>query len=759
MLIVLPGCSRVLRAVVGKQHQSTASASLDDLRSDVERPADATDLLCAHWAPLDPKDEQLAAFTHGYCHDLALRLKALPAIRGQVPPWVAEQAAEQLGLPGPWKPQEAVQVARLSGMRQTMGGTIERRGDRLRAVVGVYDTKTGEPIGDLIEVTGTPQEFMERAGSLAVQIAERAGLKLSDADRAWLNERQVRDLDNLVAMGRPTLHQGAHHNARIAAMCEREPDSLMVRFEWARCDESQKMPTYEEALRAAHKRFPRETLFLEALFQHAINTGQPQKAKEVLAEHVKLYPGSWEGLYLQSRYAPILGDGYETGLRAAESLAVLYPDCWMSWGVCAEAALTLAFSERAGHFFGEMNPSQQKVFTRSIEKALAAGERALTLNDKDVDLWTEMIEIYSENCAPRKAHQAFERAIALDPGHIEAYYNLAYMYMPGYQNDERKMKDILRRSLDAPAKTWRDIKTQAENALNLKDTKRGLALFEKAVAAAGDERCPGLHASYAQALDEFTKRREEALKHARLAVEQQPCPDTLLVLAQLLVKVDRLDEALAVAQRAKELDARDPDCDAVLAGVRYAMGQTQQAFKDLQRAHEREPRSVLYLTLMADAYIEQGEYDKAWQACQELLRNPEARENPDATRVLGAVHALKGRYRDAIRYYDMTLKKQPDDWDSLTHGALCYMALREHKRAAPRWQRALAKRGDDAEAHMGLAVCLSEMGQKQKGAAEARRAVKLNPDSANPQWLTKERHWPEKLARLAAQVAGSAAHE
>jgi tetratricopeptide (TPR) repeat protein len=406
-----------------------------------------------------------------------------------------------------------------------------------------------------------------------------------------------------------------------------------------------------------------------------------------------------------------------------------------------------------------MNPSQQKVFTRSIEKALAAGERALTLNDKDVDLWTKMIEVYSENCAPRKAHQAFERAIALDPGHIEAYYNLSYMYMPGYQNDERKMKDILRRSLDAPAKTWRDIQTQAENALILKDTERGLALFEKAVAVAGDERCPGLHASYAQALDEFTKRREEAIKHARIAVEQQPCPDTLLVLAQLLVEVDRLDEALAAAQRAKELDPRDPDCDAVLARIRFQMGQTKQAFEDLGKAHEREPRSVTYLAMMLVGHMRQGEYDQAWEACRELTQHPGWEDIEELPRAVGDIHALKGRYRDAIKYYDLNLEKQPDDWDSLTHGALCYMALGEHKRAAPRWQRALAKRGDDAEAHMGLAVCLSEMGQKQKGAAEARQAVKLNADAANAQWLTKERHWPEKLARLAAQVAGSAAHE
>jgi len=106
-------------------------------------------------------------------------------------------------------------------------------------------------------------------------------------------------------------------------------------------------------------------------------------------------------------------------------VAVLYPDCWLSWFRCANEALVLAYRVRAGHYASEMNREQARVFVRGMREALAAGERALALNDKDLDLLTKMIEVYVENGMPHKAHQVFDQAIAIDPGHIAAYRRLA----------------------------------------------------------------------------------------------------------------------------------------------------------------------------------------------------------------------------------------------------------------------------------------------------------------------------------------------
>ena len=755
------GCSRIGRDAAAKdaartEHGSADFTSLDQLTADVERPTGAAEIVMFHFAVKGPKDRWLEAFNAAFCRDLGQRVTRLPQVRGQVPTWVVTSAMSQHGISdAKVNAASAIKAALVGGRRHALNGTIERQGEKLRAKVNIYDAESRQQVGDAIGLVGTAQELFEREGWLAEQIAERIGVKLTGEDRLWLNRRQFRSLDGLVAAGQLTQNPGKDYAARLAALREREPDSLVLETMWLHSGFKDDQ-AYMAALQAAHKRFPQEPDFVQWVFDECQRLGDTAGAKRALDEYLEMSPGSWQGLNMRGRYCHYTENDYDASLRATESLAVLYPGCWESWFRCSWEALELAYEARAGHYFSEMTKAQQRVFVRGMGEALAAGERALALNDKDAALLTHMIHVYRENSRAQDAHDMFDQAIAIAPGHIEAYNALASMYKRGYQNNEARRMEILKQSITAPAQTWQDLLAQAENACYLKDDALTQKLYHKALAAAGGSSCPELHTAYAAYLGEKLGRKDEAEKHARIAVQQSASVDGYLTLAWALSELSRFDDALAAANRAKELGAKQANYDAALAQIQYQQGKREEAFQTMAKAHAADTRDTAYLAVIVGTYMKQGEYDKAWDACQELVQHPGIEESPDITRVVGDVHALKGRYKDAIRYYDMTLKKEPDDWDSLTHGALCYMALGEHKRAAPRWQRALAKRGDDAEAHMGLAVCLSLLGQRQNAVAEARQAVKLNPDSANPQWLTKERHWPEKLARLAAQVAGSA---
>jgi len=764
VLVFSPGCSRIGRDAAAKdaaktEHESADFTSLDQLTADVERPTGAAEIVMFHFAVKGPKDRWLDAFNAAFSRDLGRRVTRLPQVRGQVPSWVVTRAMAQHGIPSvPLDAQSAITAARVGGRGHALCGIIEREGEKLRANVGVYDAKTGKRVGEAIELVGTPQELLDREGWLAEQIAERIGVKLTAEDGSWLNRRQFRTLDNLLAAGRLMTQPDRDFAAKLAALREREPDALVLETAWLYSG-LKDSSAYMAALEAAHKRFPQEPDFVQWIFDECLRLGDKAGAKRALDEYLGLSPGSWQGLNMRARYRHYMEHDFASALRATESLAVLYPGCWESWFRCSWEALELAYKMRAGHYFGEMTKAQQRVFVRGMREALAAGERALALNDKDAELLTHMIHVYRENSRPQDAHDMFDQAIAIAPGHIEAYNALASMYKRGYHNNEARRMEILKQSLAAPAKTWQDLLAQAENALDLKDDDLAGKLFQKALAAAGSSSCPELHTSYAAYVGEKLGRKEEAEKHARIAVQQSASVDGYLTLTWALSELSRFDDALAAANRAKELGAEQADYDAMLAQIQYQQGKWEQAFKAMGKAHAADVRDITYLAVIVGTYMKQGDYDKAWDACQELVQHPGIEESPDITRVVGDIHALKGRYKDAIRYYDMTLKKEPDDRDSLTHGALCHMFLGDNKRAAQRWQQAVSKHPDDAESHMGLAVCLNLLGEKQKSLAEARRAVKLNPDSANPQWLTEERHWPEKVARLAAQVAGSAAHE
>jgi pentatricopeptide repeat protein len=758
-----PGCSAVGRTVTAAQQAAKLAAtraqevSLDDLEADVRKPAGAAEVLVAHFVLKDPKDKELALFNAAFCQDLGLRITRLPEVRGQVPGRVVDAVMKQYGIAGVnLSPENGVKVARLAGRGHVSTGTIERDGDRLRARVEVFDAKSGKKLGEAIELAGTQQEFLDREGRVAGQIAQRIGVKLTASDRAWLNHKEFADLADFMSIARLTTHEAPDHTAKLAARREQKPKSLLVEMTWFECRDFKDDAAYLAALEPAHKRFPEEPTFLGWLIEEHMRRADKAAAKAALAEYERLHPGSWEGLNLRARYADMLEHDYAANLRATESMAALYPDCWMSWLRLSYAAAALAYDARAGYYFSEMNPTQQAAFRRGMSESLAAAERSRELNNRDADVLVKLIHLYRENGRPKQAEEAFRQAIAVDPGRVDAYDALAVMYNPGYQNDEKRMMAITRQSLDAPARTWPALQAQAENAFILKEKERGLKLYQKAFEAAGDARCADLHLSYADTIAKEYGRWDEAEKHARIAVNQEPSVASYLTLVRSLTKLKRFDEALKVVDQAKGLDPEDPDVVATLAAVQNEMGDTAAGLKTMSRAYAREPRGVEYLGAMLDGYLTQGEYDKAWEVMQEIKQHPGWEESQIELLDVGDIHALKGQYRDAITYYDLNLKDKPGHVKSLTRGALCYMIMGDFKGAAARWQKVLAKEPRHAESHMGLAVCLQNLGQQDKALTEAHKAVSLDPKSADPAWLKTNCYWPDEGGQAAAQLAAAA---
>ncbi|UCH34193.1 MAG: tetratricopeptide repeat protein [Armatimonadota bacterium] len=763
ILVLLSGCStvrdvvRAARVAAQIAQSQSASFSLNELEADCDKPKGAAEILIGHLVVQDAKDEDLALFNAAYCQDLGLRVTRLPQVRGQVPGWVLSGVMEQCGISTlALGPEQAMKVAHLGGRRHALTGTIERRSDEFHARIEIYDAKSGKLAGEAIELTGTAQEFLRREGWLAEQIAERIGVKLTKANREWLNRPQFSDYQDFAEIARLMRHEGEGHTVKLGARRDRQPYSLLVEQQWFQCDPFKDRSAYIAALRESHKRFPQEPNFQRWIMEHHMRQADRAEAKAALDELLKLHPGSWEGLNVRARYYHNMERDYESALRATESMAVLYPDCWISWFRCAHEALTLAYDARAGHYFSEMNSQQQRVFRRGMSEALAAGERALELNDSDEELLTTMIHIYYENSMPREAEDAFERAIALDPGNVKAYSALAAMYKPGYQNDEQRRTALLKQALAAPAKTVENLRVQADIALYLEQIDRGMELFEKALQAAGSASVPGLHLDYAWALADKRKRYDEAEKHARISLQQCVSADAYMSLAQFLAKQERFDEAMAAAKAAKKLEPDNPDCDAALAVVLEEMGEVDDALKHMAKAHEGEPRHVTYLGAMLDGYLTQGDTDKAWEVMQEIKRHPEWEEAEIELLDVGDIHALKGKFTDAIRYYDLNLGKKPGNVKSFTRGALCYMMMRDFRSAADRWRKVFDKEPNHAESHMGLGVCLSMLGEKQKALEEARKAVTADGKVADRKYLAKERYWPKPLAQAAADLAADA---
>jgi len=762
-LAVSPGCSRMrkaatrTRAASRESRQSAVFSSLDDLTADVKKTGGAAEILMAHLVVKGPKDDDLAAFNYAFCEDLVLRVTRLPEVRGQVPGWVVEKAMGQYRVASVnLSSQQAIKLARLAGRRHAMAGTIERQGGKIHAVIEVYDAKSARRVGEPIRLTGTPQEFLDREGVVAQQTAERIGVKPTPSDRAWLNRREFRDLADFNRIAHLLTHCEDDRAAKLAARRKQEPASLLVEREWLRSRSYKSAEESIAAAQASHKRFPEEPNFLSEIVERCFRLGDKTNAKQALDEYLGLHPGSWQGLNLRARYYYIMEDDEEGALKATETMAVLYPDCWLSWSRCSNAAMTLAQNARAGYYFSQMNAKQQAAFIRGMREGLAAAERARKLNDQDADLHIKLIHLYRENGMPQQAEASLKSAVALDPGRVDAYEALSWMYSKGYLNDKQRTIQIMRAALKAPAKTWPQIKIQAEIAFGLKENAKGVKLYQKALALAGDCYCPGLHMGYSYAVGEKFGRWEEAEKHARIAVGQYRNAETCLMLASALGRLKRYKEAMAAAQEAKRLEPNNAECDAVIAAIQYQTGEVSTALKSMAKASATEPREVQYLASMLDGHLKQGNYDKAWQVMRYVKHYPDWEKSGIELLDVADIHALKGQYKEAIKYYDMNLKKKPGHVKSLTRGALCYMMLGDFEHAAQRWRQVIRKQRDHAESHVGLAVCLSNIGQQEKAFGEARQAVTLNSDVGDPGWLKKNCYWPDRLGEAAAKLAAPA---
>ena len=225
-LALLPGCSRlrqpfaVVERAAEEARQRQTVFSLADLKADCEKPAGAAEIFITHFVAnsKDGADQELALFNAAFCQDLAVRVTRLPEVRGQVPGWVVQKVMGQLNMRTmTLTPESAIEVARLAGRRHALTGAIERQGDKLHARVEIWDAKAGKRVGDAIELTGTPQEFINREGWLAERIAGRIGARLMAADRAWLDRRQFHDVKDAIEIGRLMRHEGKDHTAQLAA--------------------------------------------------------------------------------------------------------------------------------------------------------------------------------------------------------------------------------------------------------------------------------------------------------------------------------------------------------------------------------------------------------------------------------------------------------------------------------------------------------------------------------------------------------------
>ncbi len=259
-----------------------------------------------------------------------------------------------------------------------------------------------------------------------------------------------------------------------------------------------------------------------------------------------------------------------------------------------------------------------------------------------------------------RAREAYVKAIAMDPGCVEAYIDLAGVFM--YDRKEGTARALLKRAAQigpdnaAVFYNWGVVELgQGANARARQLFEQTLALnpyyydaLNNLGAMALDERNLGKAQEYLRraawvdpravgvrlnlgAVYAGQNKFREAEREFRLALDLTPQSDApYLALAKLYEQQGRKSEALAVYQEAVRVDPRSGNAQFRLGVLARKVGELGQATRALELAAEIQPTSPLAHTELGLTYLAAGKASKARQELETALRldprNEPARE-------------------------------------------------------------------------------------------------------------------------------------
>jgi TolB-like protein/DNA-binding winged helix-turn-helix (wHTH) protein len=216
----------------------------------------------------------------------------------------------------------------------------------------------------------------------------------------------------------------------------------------------------------------------------------------------------------------------------------------------------------------------------------------------------------------RKAVGYFEQAIERDPDYAPAYSGLSDTY---------RAFDV--QGLAPPRECMPKAEAAARKALALDDT-----LAEA-------------HASLAGVLYRYDWDWEGAEREFRLSLELEPnYAEGHRAYAVYLMTVRRHEEALAEAQRARELSPLSLAINTELGLALVRLGRYDEAIEQLQKTLEIDPKFGRVYQTLAFAYEGKGDWPRAMEALVSRPGSPQGRSNP----WLGYAYGVSGRRREAL---------------------------------------------------------------------------------------------------------------
>ena len=222
--------------------------------------------------------------------------------------------------------------------------------------------------------------------------------------------------------------------------------------------------------------------------------------------------------------------------------------------------------------------------------------------------------------------------------------------------------------------------------------------------------------------------------------------DALKILSGIRYMEGRLDEALAILQRAAGIDGNDPRVQANLGSILTRMNRSDEAIVHFQRAITIEPK-------YAEAHYNLGATLGALDRFEEALAcyDKVLAIMPTHSRTLinrGAALSALNRQEEAIACYDKILASDPAYAEAETNRGTALQWLNRVDEAIARYDTAIAARPHDAYAHWNKGLAALYGGDFATGWREYEWRW------AKPDFAANKRDYPQPHWRGDSDVSG-----